>query len=70
MDTITVILRDKDGKYYSVDAEKNIVPIDASEIKGATKHEVDEKSTYTFTIKAPFKGQIYAWQQIRLTTIP
>lgn len=60
VDTITVILRDKDGKYYSVDAEKNIVPIDASEIKGATKHEVDEKSTYTFTIKAPFKGQIYA----------
>lgn len=60
VDTITVILRDKDGKYYSVDAEKNIVSIDASEIKGATKHKVDEKGAYTFTIKAPFKGQIYA----------
>lgn len=56
--SITVILRDKDGKYYTVNDKGDIVAIE--NVSEAVQHEA-ENDSFTFTIKAAFKGQIFAF---------
>lgn len=56
--SITVVLRDKDGKYYTVNDKGDIVAIE--NVSEAVQHEA-EKDSFTFTIKAAFKGQIFAF---------
>ena len=59
VDSITVVLHDKDGKYYTVNPDGDIIPIDKDKIKDAQKHDTKDNS-YEFTIKSSFKGQIFA----------
>lgn len=57
--SITVVLRDKDGKYYTVNDKKDIVAIE--DVSEAVQHDSEENDSFTFTIKAAFKGQIFAF---------
>ncbi len=57
--SITVVLRDKDGKYYTVNDKKDIVAIE--NVSEAVQHDSEENDSFTFTIKAAFKGQIFAF---------
>ena len=57
VDSITVVLRDKDGKYYTVNPDGNIISIE--KIEEAQKHNTTTNS-YEFITKSSFKGQIFA----------
>lgn len=56
--SITVVLRDKDENYYTVNAEGAIVRI-SSENEAVAHEATDGK--YTFVVDKDFKGQIYAF---------
>ena len=57
--SITVVLLDKDGRYYTVNAEGNVVPID--NISEAVAHVSLTNDTFTFDIVEDFKGQVFAF---------
>lgn len=58
VEKITVVLVDKDGKYYTVDNNKKVVAI--TDITGAVTHNATDNS-FEFKITEDFKGQIYAY---------
>lgn len=57
--SITVVLLDKDGRYYTVNAEGNVVPID--NLSEAVAHTSLINDTFTFDIVEDFKGQVFAF---------
>lgn len=65
--SITVILRDKDGKYYTVNDKGDIVAIE--NVGEAVQHKA-ENDSFTFTIKAAFKGQIFAFATDKVDNNP
>lgn len=56
--SITVVLHDKDGEYYTVNAENAIVKI-TSENEAVAHEATDGK--FAFDVDKDFKGQIYAF---------
>ena len=67
VDSITVVLRDKDGKYYTVNNNGEVVAI--SDIKDAVKHAATDNS-FEFVIKKSFKGQIFAMATDKVGNMP
>ena len=67
VDSITVVLRDKDGKYYTVNSNGEVVAI--SDIKDAVKHAATDNS-FEFVIKKSFKGQIFAMATDKVGNTP
>ena len=59
VDTITVVLVDNEGKYYTVDDSGEIVDLVDGKVENAVSHDV-ENDSFSFTITKDFKGQIYA----------
>ncbi|HBM98597.1 MAG TPA: hypothetical protein DD413_04155 [Ruminococcus sp.] len=57
--SITVVLLDKDGRYYTVNTEGNVVAID--NISEAVAHANLTDDAFTFDIVENFKGQVFAF---------
>lgn len=66
LDSITVVLRAKNGEYYTVSDDGEIVRID--EVKKAVKHSTSD--SYEFVIKKSFKGQIFAFATDKVGNMP
>ncbi len=68
VETITVVLLDKDGKYYTVNAEGKIVAI--SDVKTEAVAHKTTTDTFSFDIVDDFKGQIFAFATDKVGNTP
>lgn len=67
VEKITVVLVDKDGKYYTVNEQKVVTEI--ADITGAYTHVVSN-NVFEFDITQNFKGQIYAYATDNVGNMP
>lgn len=67
VEKITIVLVDKDGKYYTVNAQKVVTEI--TDITGAYTHVVSN-NVFEFDITQNFKGQIYAYATDNVGNMP
>ena len=67
VEKITVVLVDKDGKYYTVNEQKVVTEI--ADITGAYTHVVSN-NVFEFDISQNFKGQIYAYATDNVGNMP
>ena len=68
VESITVVLLDKDGKYYTVNAEGKIVAI--SDVKAEAVAHKTTTNTFSFDIVDDFKGQVFAFATDKVGNTP